>query len=216
MQLHVGPTAYTVLLSDRSIYDADGSELEGCVIEFRRLIVLSPIVEPHRREEVAAHEYYHAWLFHVPRPSDEESAAQLHALVAQQFRQDMEAAGGVGALSKLEPRPVMIGKPVHRPDKRAPEVRLAPEPHRCHVCDSIVLSCEFNTARPEFHEPTCKHRVERWAGCEQCGALHVWWEWAAPDGTPTGEMCAVPQSKVLRGREASAWLAAKSQEVVKL
>jgi hypothetical protein len=119
IRLHVGPNTYTVALSRHAIYDMKGAELEGCIIETRRLIVISRIVSPARREEVAEHEFYHAWLFHVPRPKDDEEAAQLHSLIGRQFRADLETAGGPDALLNLRPTRIIVGRPDPTPDLHA-------------------------------------------------------------------------------------------------
>lgn len=111
MKLHVGPSAYTVVRSSRAIFDLEGAELEGCCLESRRRIVLSRIVEPERLEEVAEHEFYHAWLFHVPKPNDDEEAAQLHSLIGRQFRQDVEDAGGPDAFAQLPLTDIRVGRP---------------------------------------------------------------------------------------------------------
>lgn len=111
IEFHVGATPYMLIISDRSIFDSDGCELEGCAVEGRRLLILSHIVHPERREEVARHEFYHAWRFHVPAPKNEEEDAQLHALVAKQFRVDLDDAGGQDALLNIRPCKVLLGRP---------------------------------------------------------------------------------------------------------
>lgn len=209
MQLHVGTTTYTVVLSDRSIYDSEGNELEGCAVEGRRLIILSRIVEPSRREEVAEHEFYHCWLFHVPTPKTEEEAAQLHSLVARQFRHDLDTAGGLDVLLNLKATRIQLGRPTtegaEMPQGR--EWKGSGDRTTCGGCDSEVMAGSIHTGPAIAHEPTGRFHVERWMHCDACGIVQVWHEVAASDGMPLGEVRPVPQPKVLRGAEASAWIA---------
>jgi hypothetical protein len=109
---HVGPYVYRLVITDRSLFNAEGDELEGVAVEGRRLLILSFIVEPERREEVALHELIHAWAFHVPTPRTEEERCQLHAMIGEQFRRDLEAQGGREALMQLQPQRVPhLGRP---------------------------------------------------------------------------------------------------------
>jgi hypothetical protein len=51
---HIGPFLYTLVISERRIYDPEGNELEGAAIESRRLLMLSFALPVHRREDIAA------------------------------------------------------------------------------------------------------------------------------------------------------------------
>lgn len=211
MQFHVGPVSYRLVISNRHVFDADGNELEGCAVEGRRLLILSCIVEPERREEVALHEFTHAWAFHVPQPSNEEERCQLTALIAQQFQKDLDAAGGREALIQMQPAHVPH---LGRPAPALPDVAESSfaRPHRmiCSGCDTEILCGSIEQGEPSLHEFTGKQRVERWMRCDACGTLTVWFEVAHPDGSPTGEICAHPKPRMLRGTDAALWLADRS------
>jgi hypothetical protein len=211
MQFHVGPVSYRLVISNRHVFDAEGNELEGVAVEGRRLIILSCIVEPERREEVALHEFTHCWSFHVPIPRDEEERCQLTALIAQQFQKDLDAAGGREALMQMQPVQVPhLGRPL----PAVPDVAESSfaRPHRmiCFQCDTEILCGSIEQGEVFLHEFTGKQRVERWMKCDSCGTLTVWHEVVHPDGSPTGEVCAHPKPRMLRGAEASAWLADRS------
>lgn len=210
MILHVGTIGYSVVLSDQAIFDSDGNQLEGCALEARKLIVLSRIVEPDRREEIAEHEFYHCWLFHVPKPANEEEAAQFHALVAKQFRRDLKDAGGPDAFLSLRPTRVSIGRPsVSRADHLPGFARQslgAGDRIPCGGCDADVMAGSIHTGPAIAQEGTGRFYVERWMRCDACGAVQAWNELATAEGTPLGEFCAVPRPRVMRGVEAGAWM----------
>lgn len=216
LSLHVGPTAYAVVLADRSIFDAEGNELEGVAVEGRRMIILSRTVEPERREEVCEHEFFHCWLFHVPTPANEEEAAQLHSLVARQFRHDVEAVGGPDIFYNLRHRAIQIGRPARIEQAMALSHRQFSMPSdrmSCATCDATIMCGSIHTSSPTSHEGTGRHHVERWMQCDSCGAVQVWYEVASADGLPLGEFCAVPAPKILRGAIASAWIAERAELV---
>jgi hypothetical protein len=104
----VGQFVYRVCVADRRLYDREGNEVEGLAMEARRLIVISPTVEPDRREEVAYHELYHCWRFHIPRARKEEDAANLFAAIVRQCRIDLECSGGLKALITMRPSPIAL------------------------------------------------------------------------------------------------------------
>jgi hypothetical protein len=209
MILHVGPTEYSVVLSDRRIFNAEGDELEAAAIYDRRLIVLSKTIEPARREEVVRHEFYHCWTFHVPTPRSDEESARLHTTVAGQFESDLEAAGGADALLNMRPTAVVMG--------RSAPARLMPLPSTaqaigrtdrivCGGCEAEVMTGSIETGPAIPHEATSCFYVERWCHCEACGAVQAWCEFASSDGRPLGEFCPVPRPRLLRGDEARRWM----------
>lgn len=216
LSLHVGTTPYSVILSDNSIYDSEGNELEGCAVEGRRLIVLSRIVEPQRREEIAQHEFYHCWLFHVPSPANEEQAAQLHSTVARQFQHDLEKAGGPDVLLNLRPTRVRLGKPLPTTADRTRggrEIFGSSDRMSCGGCEADVMAGSIHTGPVTAEVETTRFYVERWMQCDACGAVQVWCELSTSEGKPLGEFCAVPRPRILRGADASAWIAERSELV---
>jgi hypothetical protein len=207
---HVGPVVYRLVISDRSIFDAEGSELEGCAVEGRRLIIISRIVEPERREEVALHEFAHAWAFHVPKPADEEERCQLTALIAQQFRDDLEAQGGREALRSIPAQRVPhLGKPTPATAKALSLRETFGRSDRmpCGACDTDTMVGSIHNGEAALHQATNQFRITRWFECDACGALQVWTELCTPDGSPLGEFVANPPPKILRGADATAFLA---------
>ena len=209
VEFHVGPYVYRLVVSDRSIFDAEGNELEGCAVEGRRLVILSRIVEPERREEVAAHELIHAWAFHAPKPSDEEERCQFHAMIAEQFRRDLEVGGGRERLLQL-PRTCVphLGRPV--PQKLAPatvETFGRTDRVSCACCESETACGSVHNSDPEPHPTTGRQKMQRWFRCEICATVTAWWEWADDAGLPTGEYVSVPAPRMLQGAEAARWMA---------
>jgi hypothetical protein len=213
MQFHVGPFTYKLVVSDRQIFDSQGNQLEAVAVEGRRLLILSMIVEPERREEVACHELVHAFRFHFPAPKTDEEEAQFIALVAQQFRQDLEAQGGREALEQMPmTRVPHLGRPM--PAKLAASSREffgQADRMECGCCGSETMCGSIANGTPELHEPTGRYRVERWFKCDACNAVQVWLETCAPDGTPLGEFVANPAPRLLRGPEAVRWMADHSE-----
>lgn len=209
MQFHVGPVAYTLVISDRSIFDEEGDELEGRAVESRRLLIISHRVEPERREDVALHEFKHAWQFHVPAPTTPEEDCQLFSLASRQFHNDLENQGGAEALRQLRPtRVAHTGRPIPQSSAR----RTAPDSFRlvdrveCGGCNSDVMCGSIINSTPALHEPTSQYRLQRWFCCDGCSAVQVWWEVCDADGTPLGQFVANPPPKMLRGADALRWL----------
>jgi hypothetical protein len=214
MQFHVGPVVYRLAVSDRSVFDVEGNELEGCAVEGRRLLILSRIVEPERREEIALHEFTHAWSFHVPKPSDEEERCQLTALIAQQFALDLERNGGREALRSLAAtRVAHLGKPAAATSKALSLRETFGRSDRmpCGACDTDTMVGSISNADPELHQPTNQCRLLRWFQCDACGAVQVWTELCTPDGSPLGEFVANPSPAILRGADAARFLADKRE-----
>ena len=216
MQFSVGASRYRLVISDRAIYDEDGNELEGLAVEGRRLLIVSYRVELERREEVALHELMHAWLFAVPEPRTNEERCNLAALVTRQYRVDLEAQGGEEALLQLPlTRVPHLGLPVpQRAASAQPEGLGATDRAVCGCCEAQIMCGSIHGGEPEQHPATNRWRVERWARCEACGTLTVWWEWCAADGLPSGVLVAVPRPRMLQGREADQWVKGQKLAVV--
>ena len=208
MQFHVGPYSYRLAISDREVFDAEGSRLEGCAVEGRRLLILSRVVEPERREEVALHELIHAWAFHVPTPRTEEERCQLHAMIAEQFRRDLESQGGREAMMQLQPQHVPhLGRPAPAQNPRAAkEVFGRPDRVICSRCDSETMCGSVTNGEPELHAATGQLRMQRWFVCETCGTLTVWLERCTDDGTPLGEYIPNPPPRMMDGAEAARFM----------
>jgi hypothetical protein len=206
LKFQVGPFTYTLVVADVPIYHTDGDEAEGLAIEYRRQIILSPRVEPQRRQEITLHEIVHCWLFHVPRPRNEEEHCQFVAFVHQQFDKDLEAQGGPQSLAQLIASPVTpIGRP--RTESRIGPVSEPQTDRRCcGSCGAEMMVGSVHNGPPQLHEPTRQYRVERWMECEACGILQTWFEFAAPDGTPLGQFVAHPPPRLLRGTDALRFL----------
>ncbi len=143
IDLHVGPFIYRLVVSDREILDEEGCSLEAVAVESQRLLILSVSLDIDRREELAGHEFVHAWEFHVPKPTTAEERCQFFAMVSQQFRQDIEAQGGAESIRALEP----IYIP-HRGAKHTAAVRQhirratwAGFPGRCRPAFGKVVRC---------------------------------------------------------------------------
>ena len=213
MKFHVGPVEYRLVISDRSVFDSEGNEIEACAIEGRRLILLSRIVEPARRPEVAEHEFLHCWEYHVPKPTNDEERAQLFALVSRQFHADLERQGGAEALMQLPmTRVPHLGKPV--PSKlpvASKEPFGRPDRVTCARCDTEWACGSVRHGEPEPHPASGRLRVQRWLDCEVCRTLTVWQEWCDEAGVPTGECVPVPAPRMLEGEAAAKWLAEKAE-----
>ena len=213
IEFHVGPVLYRLVISDRAIFDERGDELEGLAHEGRRLLILSPRVEPDRREEVALHELAHAYQFHFPSPGDDEERAQLFATAAKQLRLDLEAQGGAEALLQIQPQRVPhLGKPAPARTARVARHRRIPDRITCGCCEATIMCGSIHNGEPAAHEATGQCRIERWTSCDCCLTLMVWIEVCTPDGTPLGQYVANPAPQLLRGREASGWLVEKLAE----
>lgn len=212
MKFHVGPEVYTLIVSDRAVFNVEGDEVAAMAVEDRRLLILSFRVEPQRREELARHEMLHAWEFHVPVPRTAEERAQFFALAGKQFDQDLETAGGNEALERMLPASVnCTGRPAaQRTAAPARETYGAPDRKECE-CGSDIMCGSISNGEPSLHGPTAQYRIERWARCDACGGLLAWGEICAPDGTPLGTLVANPPPKILRGREAAIWLAGRAE-----
>jgi len=213
MDFGVGPFTYRLAISDRSIFDAEGNELEGCAVEARRLLIISRIVEPERREEIALHEFTHAWGFHVPKPSDEEERCQLTALIAQQFAADLERAGGREALQRLPAQRVPhLGKPARSKAEQVDTEQSNRSDRRvCGGCGAEVMCGSVVNGDIELHGATNRTRMGRWMECEACGALQHWTEYCTADGIPLGEYVSNPPPRVLYGAQAAAWMAERRE-----
>ncbi len=103
MVFQVGPHAYVPIVTRKKLWGINKQALEGQARESDRTLRISHRVAPERREEILRHEYYHAWLFSVPDPRNEEEAAILNSTIGQQFDRDFAAGGGVAALMVMEP-----------------------------------------------------------------------------------------------------------------
>ena len=116
---HVGPYAYTLIVSDGGIFDDEGFELDGLAVEAHRLLILSRSLDVDRRAEIAFHEYMHAWGFHVPEPRNEEERCNLASMVRLQFDRDLATVGGEAALRDMRPtRLGTIGRPSRQAQRR--------------------------------------------------------------------------------------------------
>jgi hypothetical protein len=211
INFNVGPFVYRLVVSDRAIFDGEGEELEGVAVEGRRLLILSRIVEVERREDVALHEFTHAWAFHVPKPSDEEERCQLTALVAQQFALDLERQGGREALRELpSTRVPHLGRP-KLAAKRVGDQAFRPAPRRdkvfCGQCESPVMCGSIHNGDVEYSQDASEYRLPRWMRCPTCGAVQVWMELCTPGGSPLGAYVANPPPRLLYGVEAERWIA---------
>jgi hypothetical protein len=214
MIFHVGPFRYTAVVSDRSIFDEECNEQEGRAVENRRLIILSHIVHPDRREEVLYHEIRHAWLFHVPPPANEEQEAQLGAMIREAFNRDLEQQGGREALAQLPPvRIPHLGKPPAGEPTAGEHSRIEPTPMgghdrvQCPACEADVMCGSIHNGMPDFHQPTRSWRLQRWMLCDACNCVQVWLELCSEDGLPLSQYVSNPPPRVLRGPEARRWMA---------
>lgn len=209
MKFRVGTIIYTLIISDSSIYDSEGNEREGIALEGQRLLLLSRIVEIDRREEVAMHEYVHAWFFHVPRPTTEEESCQFIAFVREQFNQALESQGGREALRALPATrmPRLGTQPVRRMAPATPEAYAVADRIPCGTCGSDVMCGSIVNGSQTLHQYTGQWWMDRWATCEACDDLQVWGEYCTPDGIPLGKYVSNPPPRMMRGREASQWLA---------
>lgn len=210
MQFHVGPYTYTLVISDREIFDENGERLEGCAVENRRLLIIARSVEPERREEIAMHEFTHAWGFHVPAPHDEEERAQLGATIARQFQDDLDAAGGRETLEQLPAvRVPHLTGPLPFAAKAGASKELADRTDRrtCGGCETETMCGDIQHGAAVMPEGGSRMVIERWFRCAVCGVVQVWWEFCFKDGSPSGEFLSVPKPKILRGAEAGRWMA---------
>lgn len=205
----IGPYCYSLVISDREIYDENNDLLDGCVIGTRRLLVVSKSVELDRREEVARHECVEAWLQHVPRPRDKEDLAQFVSMVGTQFDRDIEAAGGIEVLRRLAPTQLPnLGRPL--PEKAAtlpPENAIGSTDRlTCGACGSETLCGSIAHEDPQ-PDASGRFRVLRWFRCDQCAGLQTWWQYCRSTGELLGEYVSIPAPRMLRGEEAARWLA---------
>jgi phosphoenolpyruvate carboxylase len=73
-----------------------------------RAIYLGSEVRVDERLEKLAHELWHTWLLHVPKPRSEEEQAKLLEMVMSSMWRDLARQGGERALRALrEHRPVV-------------------------------------------------------------------------------------------------------------
>jgi len=210
MQFHIaGQNVYRLQIPLQPLFDEDGNELDGLCIEAARRILISPRVEIERREEVLLHELRHAWAFHVPAATDDESDCQLFASIGQQLRHDLESQGGVAVLLAMRPGPVNISLPAE-PQRRISSIGAdtpgVADRVACGVCGAETMCGDVEHGRVEFHEASRSHRIDRWVRCEFCGVLTVWREFCSSDGQLAGKIVAVPKPMILRGAEAPAWI----------
>ena len=203
-----GVHRYAVRVPNQAIFNHLGEELDGLAIESRRLILISPAVQPDRREEVLGHEVEHAWSFHMPAAHTQEERAQLTATILQSLRQDLDAQGGIAALRAIQPEPISL-------PYRAPAVKHFAGPgatyqaldrRECGGCNAETMCGSIATGPAELHEGLGQYQVLRWFRCEICNALNCWWEISTTDGRPTGVLVQVPPPRLLRGSEAAEWL----------
>lgn len=208
MQFNVGPVTYTLVVSDRPLYDDEGNEIEGQAVESRRLLLVSRRVEPDRREDVALHELFEAYLFHVPKPQTNDEHSQLFALAAKGFRMDLERQGGPEAIREMVPRRVPhLGKPTPaRAESQSAENFGVTDRVPCGGCGADVMCGSVNNGEPVQHEATGQWRILRWMQCDACGVLQTWYEVCTADGVPLGKFVANPAPRLLRGAEASEWI----------
>ncbi len=212
MNFHVGPVMYRLILADQRLADEANNEIEGRALEGPRLIVISPSVEIERRAEVVLHELLHCFEFHFPAPHDAEERAQFFATVNQQFESDLDAQGGRAALLGLPvTRISQTGRlRASRSERQMSKVPMGmPDRMTCSACDSEIMCGSITNAEPFTHEYTARIHVQRHMVCECCGTLTVWQETATPDGLPTGEIIAHPAPRMLKGLDASTWLASQ-------
>jgi hypothetical protein len=219
MQFNVAGEAYRVLLAAQPIFDDGGSELEGCAIEAKRAIVISPHLELSRREEIILHELSHAWFFHVPRPTNEEERSQIFATMARQFRADLESQGGDGAILNLRPTAIAwmgVGDTsAERPGRPQSAEAVGLSDRRvCGCCGAEVLPGSIVNTDISFHEPSRQWHIQRWFTCEGCGTLQAWREHCSADGWPSGVIVSNPPPRMRRGSEAAAWLADAARSAV--
>lgn len=213
VKFRVGTITYTLVISDSSIYDAEGNEVEGIALEAQRLLLISRIVEPTRREEVAMHEYVHAWFFHVPRPTTEEENCQFAAFVAEQFNQALESQGGRDALRALPATrmPRLGSPPAQRIAPAAPEAFQVADRIPCGTCQSDIMCGSIVNGSQVVHQYTGQWWMVRWARCEACGDLQAWGEYCTPDGIPLGKYVSNPPPRMMRGAEAKQWLTERAK-----
>lgn len=103
MIFHIGPYDYRPVITKKRLRDIHGKVSEAQACEASRTLKVSHRVKPERREELLRHENYHAWLFCVAEPRDEEGAAQFNALTGAQFQKDFLAGGGAAVLMAMQP-----------------------------------------------------------------------------------------------------------------
>ena len=239
MQFRVGPHVYRLKIPNQPLYTDAGDEADGMTLESQRLIVMSPDVPAEQREEVLYHELQHAWLNHVPTPSDEEQQCNLFATILLQLRQDLENQGGVAALQAYPCENVALDSPPRSLATAASRIdamtAAAPQsaalragaprsvafandrplgpPDRivCGGCGVDVMCGDIACGHPTYHASTQRWQVERWMHCETCGAVQLWTEVCTPDGVPLGQYVAHPQPRLLRGPAAQGWLANRAK-----
>lgn len=206
-----GVHRYVVRIPNKDIYNHLGEELDGLAIESSRLILISPAVQPERREEVLYHELEHCWTWHVPPPTTEEQRCQLSATIMQSARLDLDRQGGIKALMGLKPEPLSL-------PYRAPALRQYAGPavrgrnlgwRRCGQCEAKMMCGSIHTDPPTVHEGLGQYSVLRWFRCEPCDWLNIWREISTPDGKPSGVIVEIPAPKLLHARDAAEWLAEK-------
>lgn len=206
MQFHVaGQNTYTLLIPTQAIFDTDGMECEGLALESRRLILISPRVELERREEILLHELQHAWEFHVPPPVTQEQRCQMFAAIAQQMRFDLGDTG-IADLLKMRAAPVPdVGSPA-RVKSIGCEESWGKDRMVCGGCEAYMMCGSIMNSTATFNKPSATMQMDRWFECEACGSVQIWREVCTSDGQPTGQLVQVPAPRLLRGREATAWI----------
>jgi hypothetical protein len=209
MKLTAAGERFTVLIPDRPIIDEHGDELDGLAVSSPKLILISRRIVHVDREAVLLHELQHAWEFYMPAPRTAEERCQMLATIARQFRVDLDNAGGIEALHALKPTRVSLpfDAPATVRESAGANTFRVMDFKLCGSCEAPTMCGSIEYGHVEFHEGLQQHQVLRWFRCETCGTLNVWREVATSDGRPTGVLVQVPPPRMMRGREAAAWLA---------
>lgn len=111
----VGPIVYIPVITRKKLRQLDGKAAEGQAWESDRTLRISHRLPLAERERVLRHEYYHAWLFSVPKPRNEEESAQLNALISEQFTAAYAKGGGAKALMAMKPDDLADTEPAKAP-----------------------------------------------------------------------------------------------------
>lgn len=208
MKFSVGPFVYTFVVSSRDLWDESGEFCEAYFYEDRRLIVMSPRVEPQRRAEVLKHEIKHCWETHVGQPNSEEGRCQLFATISESFDADLERQGGREALERMTPRTVNhLGKPAPAPAsaKQSEAEYGSPSKTVCGECQAETMCGSIEEGDVEAHAAGGFRKL-RWFRCDQCGALQVWFQYCLATGELLPGIVPSPKPRILRGVEAGRFI----------
>jgi hypothetical protein len=183
MRFNVAGFTYTLALVEEIGGDPD---LLGRIDRSARLIQISAECPADRRLEVFLHELTHAWLFHTPKPGNDEELCDVVATITASLWRDLGRQGGVLALLAMG---TGVVAPAQLPGATAYHGTLSPiegRSLRCEKCTQSITAGSVVQQREERHPRLGCPFVRLSFYCESCGHVVTWTEVASLSGGPSG------------------------------